>query len=32
MSSNTIDFKRGDTFELAGQLLSNGVALDITAP
>jgi hypothetical protein len=30
MSSNTIDFKRGDTFELAGQLLSNGVALDIT--
>ena len=29
MSSNTIDFKRGDTFEL-GQLLSNGVALDIT--
>ena len=29
-TENIIDFKRGDTFELSGQLLSNGVALDIT--
>ena len=27
---NVIDFKRGDTFEIAGQLLSNGSPLDIT--
>ncbi len=28
--SSFIDFKRGDTFEIAGQLFSNGSPIDIT--